>query len=247
MAMATADSNPTPWTATGAEKRESVRDLFSDVAPSYDRLNRWLSMRRDQRWRQIAARSLQLEPGDAALDVCCGTGDFVAALLPCVGLTGHVVALDFCLPMVALAHQKPELSGPVATMGLGDACQLPIASGSFDGATVGWGLRNVADLSGALNEIARCLKPGGRFATLDMAIPRNPILRLGSRLVSSTALPALGALFGLRKAYTYLPKSAERFADRETLAQKMRDAGFDSVTYRDFMGGAICLHTGVKR
>lgn len=243
MAGTATANNDAPWLAEGGEKRETVRRMFAEIAPRYDRLNALMSLRRHHVWRASAVRELDLKPGDAALDVCCGTGDFLVPLRRSVGPSGRTLGIDYCAPMLEIASKKL----PGAHLALGDACRLPVASGRFDGVTVGWGLRNVPDLEAALREIARVLKPGGRMACLDMAIPRNPIARGASALVCGFLLPALGSLFGHRRAYTYLPKSAERFASREELAQAMQCAGFGEVRWRDFMFGNICLHVGVKR
>jgi demethylmenaquinone methyltransferase/2-methoxy-6-polyprenyl-1,4-benzoquinol methylase len=109
--------------------------------------------------------------------------------------------------------------------------------------TVGWGIRNVPDIDLAHREIARVLKPGGRFVSLDMAIPKNPVVRGISQVVSSTLLPLLG---GDREAYRYLPESARRFKSREDLAQSMEQAGFKNVRYRDYAFGNVCMHWGVR-
>ncbi len=236
------DAATEPWLASGSLKREQVRQMFSDISSTYDFMNSAMSLRLHHRWRRQAAKQLQLRPGDKVVDVCTGTGDFVLPLRAHVGESGFVLGVDFCSPMLERARAK----GILASWSIGDACSLPLRSGLVDGVTVGWGLRNVPDIAAALREIARVLKPGGRFVCLDMAVPQNPVLRTMSRLIFNHAIPALGALFGRRRAYTYLPKSTEKFATREELAKLMRQAGFTDVKWSNLFFGNICIHYGKK-
>ncbi|MFQ3588475.1 MAG: ubiquinone/menaquinone biosynthesis methyltransferase [Fimbriimonadaceae bacterium] len=230
------------WDTAGEEKRAAVQGMFAEIAPVYDRLNSVMTVRRHRSWRRLAVQKLQLKLGDSALDVCCGTGDFMAPLRAAVGPQGRIVGVDFCRPMLAIARQK--LAEPALLVG--DAGRLPVATAVFDGATVGWGLRNVPDLDLALAEIARCLKPGARLVCLDTQTPRQPVVRWASRLVSHGLLPRMGAVLGAREAYTYLPKSTERFVSREGLAEAFSRAGFAEVGYRDLMLGNVCMHWGTR-
>lgn len=230
------------WQAEGEEKRETIRRIFSEIAPRYDLLNSIMSLSRHRHWRSAAAAVLELKPGQIALDVCTGTGDFIAPLRKAVGRSGLVLGLDFCKPMLMKAREK----GVAGWLTSGDACRLPVQSGSVDGVTVGWGIRNVPDIDAAHREIVRVLKPGGRIVSVDMAIPQNPVLRFGSRIVSHRVLPFVGSLFGARKAYTYLPKSTERFLTREALKASMEAAGLTEVRWRNFLFGNICMHWGTK-
>ncbi|MBX3118354.1 MAG: bifunctional demethylmenaquinone methyltransferase/2-methoxy-6-polyprenyl-1,4-benzoquinol methylase UbiE [Fimbriimonadaceae bacterium] len=231
-----------PWQTEGTEKRTAVQGMFAEIAPTYDLLNSMMSFRRHGKWRAAAVKVLELNPGDKALDVCCGTGDFFFPLTKAVGPTGVVAGVDFCQPMLLVAQKKlhhPSLS-------LGDAGQLPVASAVFDAVTVGWGLRNVPDIRLALKEIYRVLKPGGRFVTLDMAKPKNVVVRKVSLWTTNTILPRLGSIFGKTKAYTYLPKSTAKFVERDEMRALMEEAGFLDVQHKDFMFGNICMHWGVK-
>lgn len=231
-----------PWTPLGEEKGKAIQSMFDRIAPSYDRVNGLMSLGRHTRWRAIAVRVLQLSPGDAALDVCCGTGDFMIPLRDAVGPNGAVVGLDFSFPMLGEAARK-------RTPGLlvrGDACRLPIRSESVDGLTVGWGLRNVTDLDMALREFHRVLRPGGRMVTLDMALPTAAPIRAVSRWVGGRLLPWLGAQFGHRDAYTYLPASVETFASRAEMMAAMSRAGFVDVKNKDLMMGNIAMQWGRK-
>ena len=239
--MATAVEEPI-WTAEGARKRAAVRRMFAEIAPTYDLLNGVMSLSRHRRWREQAVALLRLEPGEAALDLCCGTGDFFAPLRGAVGTEGLVAGIDFCRPMLEIARTKKGGAG----LSLADACRIPVRDASLDAVTVGWGIRNVPDIDAAHREIARVLRPGGRFVSLDMAVPRNRLVRQASKAVLSRVLPWLGSRFGKTEAYTYLPKSTQRFWTREQLQASMESAGMVEVAYRDLMFGNVCLHYGRK-
>ncbi|MEZ0324739.1 MAG: ubiquinone/menaquinone biosynthesis methyltransferase [Fimbriimonas sp.] len=229
------------WETEGERKRRAVQGLFTEIAPRYDLMNSVMSLSLHKRWRAFAVTQLGLKPGGRALDVCCGTGDFLPHLRKAIGPGGILLGVDFCEPMLAKARAKSS-----SDLAMGDACRLPVQSDSFDAVTVGWGMRNVPDIDLAHAEVARVLKPGGTFASVDMARPRNPLMRKASGFLFNAVVPRLGALFGSGKAYTYLPKSTERFWDREELAASMRRAGLVDVRYVDLFFGNICAHFGRK-
>lgn len=240
--MARDMANEPIWMTDGVRKRQAVQQMFAGIAPTYDRLNGLISLSLHRRWRRLAVRTLELRPGDSAIDVCSGTGDFLVPLRSEVGASGSLIGVDFCAPMLLQAGSKD----PGSVRILGDACQLPVADASFSGYTVGWGIRNVPDIDLAHREAFRVLQPGGRFVSLDMARPRNPLVRWVSERAFSSLVPLLGRLFGAEQAYTYLPQSTQRFWDRERLAASMQSAGFEDVAYRDLFFGNICLHTARK-
>lgn len=230
------------WLADGREKRERVQRMFADIAPTYDRLNGLISLSSDRRWRRIAVRELDLGEGDAAADVCCGTGAFIVPLRQAVGAAGTVLGLDFCTPMLDRAKAK-AVPGNLAAA---DACALPISGDRFDAVTIGWGLRNVADLDAALREAHRILRPGGRIANLDMTQPKSALVGALSGRLFGPLLTAAGAGAGKADAYSYLAESSKRFLSREALAAAMVAAGFTEVRYRDFALGHVCLHVATK-
>ena len=231
----------TIWTTEGAKKRSAVQGMFAEIAPTYDRLNAIISFSLHHRWRRFAVSTLKLTEGCKALDVCCGTGDFMLPLAKAVGKSGKVFGIDFCLPMLEVAQAKSH-----KTISLGDACSLPVGSDQFDGVSVGWGIRNVPDIDQAHREVFRVLKPGGRFVSLDMARPTNRFLRWSSELVSLKIVPKLGALFGKATAYTDLPESTLRFLSREKLSASMESAGFVNIGYKNLLLGNICIHYAQK-
>jgi demethylmenaquinone methyltransferase/2-methoxy-6-polyprenyl-1,4-benzoquinol methylase len=158
-----------------------------------------------------------------------------------VGKAGLVVGLDFCLPMLERAKAKLK-----ERLSLGDACNLPVAGEQFDAVSVGWGIRNVPDIDAAHRELARVLKPGGRFVSLDMAVPTNNFVRRASQVVTNTVVPKVGAVFGKTSAYTYLPKSTQSFSTREQLAASMQRAGLIDVRHKDLLFGNVCIHYAQK-
>ena len=231
----------TPWLAQGQEKRRLVQDMFAEIAPGYDRMNRLMTGNFDRRWRRAAVTVLNVQKGEVALDLCCGTGDF---LPPLEAAGARTVGIDFCQPMLVRAKDKSAKPG---VLSLGDACQIPVQSGSVDIVTVGWGIRNVPDIDQAHREIFRVLKPGGLFVSLDMAVPTQPVVRAVSGLFTGKILPRLGALLSSAKAYKYLPESTERFMSREQLTASMAAAGFEQIRHRNFAFGNVCMHWGIKR
>jgi demethylmenaquinone methyltransferase / 2-methoxy-6-polyprenyl-1,4-benzoquinol methylase len=219
---------------------EQVREMFDRISPTYDRMNVLMSMGRDGRWRRLAVRASGVTVGGAALDVCCGTGDLAIALRRAVGPPGRVVGLDFSPGMLAFAERKC----PVVEWVQGDALDLPFADGTFDAATVGFGVRNLADLDRGFSELARVVRPGGRVVCLEMSTPPAAI-RPFSQLWTDHGVPLLGRLVARdTDAYRYLPASVHRFPPAPEVAEVMRRAGLTGVVYRRLMLGVVALHVG---
>jgi demethylmenaquinone methyltransferase / 2-methoxy-6-polyprenyl-1,4-benzoquinol methylase len=224
--------------AAGRLAPEGVRRMFDRIAPVYDAMNRIMTAGLDQRWRRLTARSVAA-PGARVLDACCGTGDLAIA---CSREGAVVTGLDFSEPMLERARRKaPDLEW----VG-GDALDLPFPDASFDGATVGFGVRNVEDLERSLSELRRVLRSGGRVGILEITRPRG-LLAPFYRLWFDAIVPLLGKLLPGGSAYTYLPASVRRFPGPEELAGLLRGVGFADVEYRLLGGGIVALHTGVAR
>jgi len=216
--------------------------MFAAIAPRYDLLNSLMSLRLHRRWRAKAVSKLGLGPGAMALDLCSGTGDFLMPLRRAVTDSGRLIALDFCLPMLERARDKD----PAAQLALADACRIPLRDACCDAVTVGWGVRNVNDIRGLHREVFRVLKPGGRFVSLDMAVPTHPVVRSVSRWVGRIVIPTLGRLLSREDAYRYLPESTLRFADRKQRTELMESVGFVEVEFEDLFWGNVCMHWGRK-
>ncbi len=222
--------------------------MFGRVAPRYDLLNRLLSARMDVAWRKRSAVALGLPAGSRVADLCCGTGDQALALAE----RGHrVTAADFCVPMLALARGKyrslaRRRAGRPRPRGLaGDSLALPLPDARFDGATVSFGLRNVADLDTALAEMARILRPGGRVAILEFAVPTLPGLRQLYLFYFLRLLPWIGRrLSPDATAYRYLPESVLGFPQRAAFVERMAEAGFEDARWENLTAGIVALYTG---
>ena len=233
--------------AGGAEKREYVRRIFSEIAPRYDLLNHLLSFNVDRRWRRRAIARLDpsRRSGGVFIDLCAGTLDVSAELSRTRGLRGLVLGTDFAEPMLRAGVTKAPrvLVAPVTA----DALELPVGAGTVAGAIVAFGIRNVTSLPAALDEMYRVLEPGGRFVILEFSTPRSVVVRGAYHAYFHTVLPAVGRLVsGHRTAYRYLPESVAHFPVQEELARAMRTAGFTNVQWESLTLGVAAIHSGDK-
>lgn len=221
----------------------TVAAMFDEIAPVYDRLNSIMTFRADGRWRRAAVAATGVEPGGSAIDVACGTGKLSATLAERVGPFGRVVGVDLSAGMVAQAR---NLYGDVVQLDfqVGNALELPFETGGFDAATIGFGLRNLADYEAGFREMARVVRPGGWVVCLELSLPRPRAFARIYHAVFRRYAPLAGGLFGQRSAYQYLPDSLEGFPDPETLAATMRRAGLAETSFRRLGLGAVALHRG---
>jgi demethylmenaquinone methyltransferase/2-methoxy-6-polyprenyl-1,4-benzoquinol methylase len=221
--------------------------MFDRVAARYDVLNSVMTAGLHHRWRERAADRAELEPGDSALDVCCGTGDLALELARRVAPGGRVVGCDFSEPMLDLAREKAAASEAAsARFEWADALNLPYDAGRFDAVTVGFGVRNLADLDRGLREMARVLRPGGRLVVLEITQPSRPPLSTFYSLWFDRVVPLLGSLSGDPEAYSYLPESVRSFPDPHRLAARMDAAGLGRIRYTVLAGGIIAIHSAVR-
>jgi demethylmenaquinone methyltransferase/2-methoxy-6-polyprenyl-1,4-benzoquinol methylase len=219
---------------------DQVRAMFDRITPAYDRMNRIMSLGMDGSWRALAVRASGVAPGDAALDVCCGTGDLAIELLDAVSTRGRVVGLDFSEAMLDAARRKSSQIEWVR----GDALALPFPDGGFAAATIGFGMRNLADPLRGFAELARVVRPGGRVVCLELTDPPAWAAPF-ARLWTERTVPLLGRLVARETdAYRYLPASVRRFPPAGELAGVMSRAGLHRVRYRRLSGGAVAVHVG---
>jgi len=230
-----------------AGKGAYVRAMFAAIAPRYDRANRVLTAGADEAWRRRALAELAAPRGGRVADLCCGTGDLAFHLVrsdPSL----EVVGIDFTPPMLDGARTRAKREDPAgrARFVEGDVTRLPFADASFDGATMGFSLRNVVDVLATLREARRILKPGARFVNLDVTKPANPLVRRAFSVYFYGIVPLVGGLVGGSKtAYRYLPNSLTNFPDADALAERFRTAGFREVRTIRLGFGAIAIHVGV--
>lgn len=234
---------------TADTKHDYVREMFDAIAPTYDRLNSLLSGPLHHWWRRVAVREAALKPGAHALDVCTGTGDLAFELLRSVGTTGQVDATDFSAPMLQLGEAKAQSRNcSNIVWQIADTQKLPFSSDAFDAVTVGFGIRNVADVPLGIREMARVTKPGGRVVILEFGQPTNPVFNSLYRWYSKNIMPMIGGLVSGRKtAYEYLPESVAAFYSRAEIAGMMQNAGLENITITNLTFGTVVVHRGTKQ
>ena len=222
------------------EKAASVRAMFDLIAPQYDRLNRWLSLRLDQYWRRQTIRSVDVCADDGVLDLACGTGD-LSELAAATG--ARVMGVDFARNMLVGATRRRIKADFIQA----DANALPLPPASVSVVLSGFALRNFVSIPNALQESARILKPGGRLALLEVDTPRNSLLKWGHGFYFQRLVPILGGLISDRKSYLYLPRSVVYLPEEAELLQMVRVAGFEQVVKQNLSGGVAQLITAVRR
>ncbi len=228
------------------EKSVYVREMFASIAPRYDATNRLLTGGIDESWRRRAVRELAPPPAGRILDMCCGTGDLSFHLLR-TDPSLHVVGVDFCEPMLdgARTRAPKEAAGRDVRFEVGDVMALPFGEATFDGAIMGFSMRNVVDIVRTLREARRVLKPGTRFVNLDVSKAPNPLFKRAFDIYFYGVVPFVGGLVGGSKsAYRYLPNSLTNYPGAEELAARFATAGFSDVRFVRLAGGAIAAHVG---
>ena len=197
------------------DKTEAVRGMFDAIAPRYEFVNRMMTFGLDARWRKRTVSALGLAPGSTILDLACGTGD-LSRTASAQGF--DVVGVDLSFGMLDAAHG-------IRTLCQGDASSLPIKSASIDGILCGYALRNFTDLDGAMSEMARVLRPGGRIALLEVGAPKTPVIRIG---------------------YRYLPASTVYLPEAEEIRSSLVTRGFSGVNHHELSGGLSQLFTATR-
>jgi demethylmenaquinone methyltransferase/2-methoxy-6-polyprenyl-1,4-benzoquinol methylase len=236
-----------PATHSGTLPPERVRQMFDRIARPYDAMNRAMTVGLDRRWRALAAEATGVGGGATVLDVCCGTGDLTVELARRVGPSGEVFGVDFSPRMLERARRKLDAAGfPRATLIEADALRLPLPDDRVAAATVGFGVRNLADLELGFRELARVVRPGGRVVCLEITTPESGPLAGFYRVWFDRLIPAVGRAVDRRgdSAYTYLPASVRRFPPPVELGHVMQSAGLVNVKYTTLAGGIVALHVG---
>jgi demethylmenaquinone methyltransferase/2-methoxy-6-polyprenyl-1,4-benzoquinol methylase len=227
-----------------------VRRMFGEIAGRYDFLNHLLSLNVDRYWRWRTVRLVPPRAGTKILDVCTGTGDLALAYYKASGGRAEIVGADFCHEMLAIGRKKGVAAGANGELTFveADAQALPAASDQFDIVCVAFGLRNVADTDAGLAEMARVCAPGGRVAVLEFSTPRWQPFKAIYGWYFRHVLPRIGQLFSKNResAYSYLPESVGEFPQYEQLADRMRAAGLEDVTFCGLTLGVATIYVGRK-
>ena len=231
--MAPIDADQLP---TGDDKVRAVRSMFDAIAPRYDLVNRVMTFRMDVGWRRRTVRDLRLGGGSVVADLACGTGDLCRELER-QGL--RPLGVDLSFGMLANARTPAPLVHA-------DILELPFPDASLDGATCGFALRNLVELPRFFAELARVVRPSGRIALLEVARPRNPLLRRGHALYFGSVVPRVGGLLSDPAAYRYLPRSVAYLPSPEQMLDDLAGAGFTEVHRRLLSTGIAQLVTATR-
>jgi demethylmenaquinone methyltransferase/2-methoxy-6-polyprenyl-1,4-benzoquinol methylase len=235
---------------SASEKRRRVQEHFSSVAARYDLLNTLLSGGLHYLWKRRAVGRLGLRPGEEVLDLCAGTGDLAWLAAKRVGPQGRVVACDMSRPMLRAGERSYFEARQQARCDLvqGDAEGLPLTSGRFDAAMIGFGIRNLTYLRRGAQEMHRILRPGGRLLCLEFSRPRNLLFRWLYDAYSYSVMPAVGKLVaGSGTPYVRLAQTIRMFPLPEELSRIFRESGFDEVRFELLLNGLAAIHVAHKR
>jgi demethylmenaquinone methyltransferase / 2-methoxy-6-polyprenyl-1,4-benzoquinol methylase len=230
------------------EKAELVHHVFEKISDKYDTMNSIISFQRHKAWRRDVMKEMDVPKGAAALDVCCGTGDWSIALAEVTGPKGKVIGLDFSKNMLAVAKEKKEhLHFDQLEFIHGNAMELPFKDNSFDYVTIGFGLRNVPDYMTVLKEMHRVVKPGGKVVCLETSQPSLFGFKQLYFFYFRFIMPLFGRIFAKSyKEYAWLNESTRDFPDKNTLKNMFMDAGFGKVKVKSYTGGVAAMHLATK-
>ncbi|MCL6433447.1 MAG: bifunctional demethylmenaquinone methyltransferase/2-methoxy-6-polyprenyl-1,4-benzoquinol methylase UbiE [Leptolyngbyaceae cyanobacterium HOT.MB2.61] len=220
---------------------DQIRTIFNRIAPVYDQLNNWLSLGQHRIWKQMTVKWSGAKPGDICLDVCCGSGDLAQMLAERVGMKGQVFGVDFSPEQLEIARQRVQTRYPnlPITWIEGDALDLPFPDHQFDAATMGYGLRNVTDISRSLQELYRVLKPGAKAAILDFNHPTNPQVRAFQQWYLDAIVVPAAQRFSLSEEYAYIAPSLDRFPTGQEQVKLALEVGFSAATHYPIAGGTM--------
>lgn len=233
----------------GKDKATYVQETFNSIAGRYDLMNSLMSLGMDKRWRRIAVHRVGAKPGMHILDVCCGTGQLSIELGNAVGAEGNVIGLDFSQKMLDVANRSLAQSSNKDRVRFiqGNAMELPFANNVFDGATVGWGLRNLPDLREGIREMVRTVKPGGKIISLDMAKPTLMGFKQAYWLYFEKLVPFMGRIWARKaSAYQYLHDSAREFPAQDELVRIFAECGLVDTQFKNLAGGVVAIVYGTK-
>jgi len=232
----------------GEQRAERVGELFATIARRYDLINDIQSFGMHRLWKRRVLRLTRIQPGDRALDLCCGTGDITLALAKA---GADATGLDFSGAMLEVAREKTGRLNSARRQKIqfiqGDAQQIPFPENSFDIVTIGYGLRNLADLDAGLRDMWRVTKPGGRFVSLEFGKPGNALWRAMYFSYLKFMLPIFGKVFcGNSAAYAYVLESLTHYPTQKEVSEKMAGCGWRDVRVFNLIGGVMSIHCAEK-
>ena len=230
-------------------RKENVREMFDNIAPTYDKLNHVLSMNVDKLWRRHALQEIVDGTAQRILDIACGTGDSTISIAKAAAEGSEVIGADISEGMMALVEGKADDQPAVAQDGqtVADGEDLPYGEGTFDRVTCAFGIRNFEHKEQGLAEFLRVLKAGGKAVILELSVPQNRLVRWGYDLYFLHVLPGIGgAVSGNRAAYKYLPASVHNFPSPSDFCRMMEQAGFRNVRCRTFSFGLCRMFVGER-
>ncbi len=219
-----------------------VGAMFDRIARLYDPMNLVISAFQEPRWRKRAVNLTRAKRGDRILDVATGTGKVAADLHARVQPGGSVLGVDISAGMIGVAKKRFG-DRPGLEFVIGDALALPTEDGSFDAATIAFGMRNLPDYREGFAELARSVRPGGKVVCLEIARPRSLLAR-ALQFWFDRIVPVIGRLVGQGGAYGYLVRSVKGYPAPERIAEIMREAGLVNVTWHGMSFGIVTLHVG---
>jgi demethylmenaquinone methyltransferase/2-methoxy-6-polyprenyl-1,4-benzoquinol methylase len=231
--------------APGEQRAAKVNDLFARIARRYDFLNDLQSFGLHRNWKRRVLELAGVQPGNRALDLCCGTGDIAFGLAK---KGAETTGLDFSPQMLEVAARR-HLKSPNPRLNFmqGDAQSLPFADNLFDAVTIGYGLRNLTSWERGVEEMARVARPGGRLIVLDFGKPANALWRAVYFTHLRISVPLIGLLFcGNASAYAYILESLKHYPAQLAVADKMRALKLENIRVINFLGGAMAINYGEK-
>ncbi len=233
----------------GEQRAARVADLFGAIAPRYDLINDLQSLWLHRRWKNLLVKMAAVQPGDKALDLCCGTGD-VAFALRAAG--AEVIGLDFSPAMLAVAerragHPPAAPAAPRLQFMAGDALRLPFDDASFDIVTIAYGLRNLESWERGLEEMTRVARPGGRLLALDFGKPESRLWRWVYFCWLKRMVPLFGRIFCQDSAtHAYICESLQAYPAQRGVAEKLKTLHCRDIQVRNLLGGAMSIHFARK-
>lgn len=247
--MATEVENINPYRGDLRCKTAQVRDMFDNIAPAYDIMNRMMTLGIDKLWRRRAVNMLRDLAPRRVLDIATGTGD-LAVLIARRLRPERITGIDLSPNMIALAEQKSAACRDLPTdfdFRVADCLALPFDDGAFDCVTVAYGVRNFERLLDGYREMYRVLEPGGRLCVIELSVPVNPVARALYRVYTRCVIPVVGRMVSHdTRAYSYLPESIEAVAQGAQMTALMSQAGFSRATFRRLTFGTCTIYIAYK-